>query len=532
MGKPIESITIVGGGTSGWLSATFLARAMQTEIASGRMTITLIESPNIPIVGVGEATSPALPQLFQFIGLDEKKFIKNANVAFKLSGYFDGWNVNKDGSPRKWVNPFVGSYNIAGRSPCYYYLKYGRETGEDFSSIVSPCPAMIDQNKGPRIPGGGNYETVLNYAYHMDALIVAKELRDLGVSMGVKHILDDVTKVNLDERGFVSSLDLKENGNHPIELVIDATGFAGVIINKTLKEPFDPFDHYLPNDRAAVMQIPHEDPTKIEPISRATALGNGWIFHVPLFNRIGTGYVYSSQFISDDDAIAALKAHVGERAVGKEPRIIRMRIGKSRRSWVNNCIAIGLSSGFVEPLEATAIHSVDTSLRWLYSHFPDSDFHPALAGAYNRLTDTLYEEIIDFIVLHFHLSNREDTDYWKTAQYERKIPDSLAQNLELWRHKMPRPTDLNSEIFFDMASWHSALMGKGFYDDASPEMPGIGEAEWRQFIVARQNQTQQLAAQLPDHHQLLLNIRGEFPPPVQQSKNMFSGGYNITFGGQ
>ncbi|GJL94292.1 MAG: tryptophan halogenase [Hyphococcus sp.] len=523
MGQPIKSITIVGGGTSGWLAATFLARLSQSQIKSGALEITLIESPNIPIIGVGEATSPGLPHMFRMLGLNETKLIKKANIAFKLSGYFDGWNVHKDGTPRTWTNPFMTRSSIAGRSSGHYFLKYGRDGNgaSDFTSVISPCPEMIAAMRGPRPIGAQDYDGTLAYAYHMDALVIATELRDLGVSLGVNHILDDVVKVNLDERGFVSSLDLKEHGSHPIELVIDSTGFAGVIINKTLKEPFDPFDKYLPNDRAAVMQIPHEDPSKIEPISRATALGNGWVFNVPLYNRIGTGYVYASQYISDEEASAALIQHVGARAEGKEPRIIRMRIGKSRRSWVKNCIAIGLSSGFAEPLEATAIHSVDLALRWFYTHFPDSDFSPALQDAYNKRIDEFYEEIIDFIALHFYLNNRNDTEYWRAAREDRPIPPSLVEKLELWRHKLPYSGDLKSEHFFSPTSYMAALMGKGFYDDHAPELPGVDEPEWRQFLEMSKAQNQQLGAQLPDHAALLRHIRGEAPAPQPMQNTGF-----------
>ena len=515
MGRPLKSVTIVGGGTSGWITAAFLSRAMASAVRDGDMTITLIESPKIPIIGVGEATSPALRSLFQYIGVNESSFIKNANVAFKLSGLFDGWNVDSAGAPIAWVNPFLASSAIAGRSIGYYYNAFGRNGagGEnDFSRVVSSGPAVIDRGLGPRRVGIADYLSRVPYAYHFDAMEVALQLRDLAKENGVVHILDDVNAVNLDERGFVSSLTLERNGDHPIELVIDSTGFAGVIINKALGEPFDPLGHYLPNDRAAAVQIPHENPSDIEPVSRATALSNGWRFNVPLYNRVGTGYVFSSQFISDDEAIDELKAHIGPRAEGKDPRVIRMRIGKTRRSWVKNCIAIGLSSGFAEPLEATAIHSVDLGVRWLYAHFPDSDFDSALQKSYNTMVDGFYDEVIDFITLHYHLNNRNDTEYWRVAREERPIPDSLKQKLDLWRCKMPSPNDLKTDHFFNANNYLTALMGKGFYDEAAPQAHGVDIAEWRQYLNARQEQTEKLLSALPDHAALLRAIRGETSP--------------------
>jgi len=512
LGRPIKSVTIVGGGTSGWIAAAFLSRAMAPALRDGSMKITLIESPKIPIIGVGEATSPALRALFQYLGVNERVFIRDANVAFKLSGYFEGWNVDAAGNPVSWFNPFLASPAIAGRSIGYYYNAFGRETAggaRDFSRLVSSGPALIDQRRGPRRIDDADYQARVPYAYHFDAMEVALQLRDLAKANGVHHILDDVNEVNLDDRGFVSSLTLEKNGDHPIELVIDSTGFAGVIINKALGEPFDQLGHYLPNDRAAAVQIPHEAPLDIEPVSRATALSSGWRFTVPLYNRIGTGYVFSSQFISDDDAITELKAHIGPRVEGKEPRIIRMRIGKSRRSWVNNCVAIGLSSGFAEPLEATAIHSVDLGVRWLYSHFPDSDFAAPLQNSYNTLVNEFYDEVIDFIVLHYHLNNRTDSEYWRVARQEAQIPDSLKQKLELWRLKMPSPNDLKTEHFFNANNYLTALMGKGFYDHEPPQLHGVSPVEWRQYMGARQAQDEKLTSNLPGHVALLKAIRGE-----------------------
>lgn len=241
-----------------------------------------------------------------------------------------------------------------------------------------------------------------------------------------------------------------------------------------------------------------------------------------LYNRVGTGYVYSSAYTTDDAAKAALIKHVGPRAKGKDPRIIRMRIGKSRRSWVKNCVAIGLSSGFVEPLEATAIHAVDTSLRWLYAHFPDADFNPALARSFNRLNDELYEEIVDFIVLHFYLNNRTDTAYWRDAGNDRPIPDRLRENLELWQCKMPRPSDLASEHFFGVDSYLAALMGKGFYDQGGPQIPGLDEKDWREFLDHRAKQDRQLLGRLPPHYELLQSIRrqGGAAPPGQEREQV------------
>ncbi|MEM8934849.1 MAG: tryptophan halogenase family protein [Pseudomonadota bacterium] len=521
MGAPLQHITIVGGGTSGWLSACFLGRVLHDDIKAGRMRLTLIESPNIPIIGVGEASSPALRMMFQTIGLNETDFIRECDVAFKMSGFFSGWNIDDNGNPIDWINPFLTERDIAGHPPAYYYLKYGRLHGDEdaepnFTRAISSCPDIIDQRVGPRKLNDKDYTTPFHYAYHMDAIKLAKQLRDLGVKFGVEHILDDVQEVKLDDRGFVSELMLAENGAHPIEFVIDCTGFRGVIMNKALGEPFDPFDKYLPNDRAAVVQTKHDDPDEFEPLSRATALSNGWSFRVPLYSRVGNGYVYSSDFISDEQAVDELKAHIGDKVKDADPRIIRMRIGKSRRSWVKNCLAMGLSSGFIEPLEATAIHSVDLALRWFYTCMPDSDMSPALQDHYNKLIDDLYEEMIDFIVLHFRLNNRTDSEYWRVAREEREIPDSLAHNLDLWRYKVPQETDLGSAHFFTSNNYTVALMSKGFYDEQSPNRFGLRRDDWSKYIRSRRKARTEVIAKYPNHVELLRHIRGENTAPERQ----------------
>ncbi|MEO1137669.1 MAG: tryptophan halogenase family protein, partial [Pseudomonadota bacterium] len=463
MTDQIKNITIVGGGTSGWITACYLARYFGRKIASGEMSITVIESPNIGIIGVGESTARPMADLLRLIGVPERDFVKRCNATFKLGGLFANWDFDEDGNPVSWINPFFSQSDIHGVNPAYMFAQYAMEKGgdpikEDYTEAVSVCPALIRACKGPRPLNAQDYQSEIPYSYHMDALELAKILQDHGKKLGIRQILDNVVDVKLDERGFVEALSLKENGEHPIEFVIDATGFASIIIGKVLGEPFESYEKYMPNDRAAVMQLPHNDPTQLEPASRATALKAGWSFRVPLFNRVGTGYIFSSKFLSDDEAIAELKEFTGA-PEEIEPRIIRMRIGKVRRSWVKNCLALGLSSGFVEPLEATAIYSVQVALQWLVRYFPDMDFNPAVTDRYNGLIDGLYEEIVNFISLLFCISNRGDTPFWKAARHELEIPEQLKENLNLWKSALPEELDLKTSTFFTPTSYRAALMG-------------------------------------------------------------------------
>ncbi|NWG45698.1 MAG: tryptophan 7-halogenase, partial [Alphaproteobacteria bacterium] len=509
MAEPIRNITIVGGGTAGWLAAAYLSTTFAEALAAGSKTITLIESPTIPTIGVGEASAPGMPLTMRTLGVNETELIRRTNASFKLGGKFVGWNLDAAGRPTFWINPFDGGGRVKGRPVGYYYNAFGRTAtddtfADDFTEVLSPAPQMIAERKGPRLPEHKDYEGPLRYAYHMDALRLAEVLRDLCLARGVRHILADVTHVHVDARGHVEKLSLKDREDHPVELVLDATGFAGVIIRRALGEPFEDFSKYLLADRACAMQLPHADPTSLEPATRATALTAGWVFHVPLFNRIGTGYVFSSRFKSEDEASAEFLAHYGERGKGMTPRIIRWTSGKIRRSWVGNCIAVGLASSFVEPLEATAIQGTETALRWLYSYFPDTDFSPVLRERYNGLTDQLFAEYVDFIALHYKLNNRTDP-YWTACREEVPVPDSLASNIELWRYELPSPFDLASEHFFTAGNYMVALFGKGFYEPGHvfPNADGIRRADWDAIIRRQRAARAGYIARAPGHYDLL-----------------------------
>ncbi len=531
MAEPIRNITIVGGGTSGWITACYLARIFTNSREKGELTFTVIESPDVGIIGVGESTARPMADLLRIIGIKEADFIKRCNVTFKLSGMFANWDVDEQGKSVSWVNPFFSQSDIHGLNPASLFATYGMHPGggpinEDFTEAISVCPEIIRAHKGPRQIGSPDYQSEIPYSYHMDAIELAKMLTERGKELGVQHIVDHVNEVKLDEKGFVSELILRENGAHPIEFVIDATGFASIIIGKVLGEPFDSYDKYLLNDRAVVAQLPHDDPTRIEPTSRATGMNAGWCFRVPLFNRVGSGYVYSSKFLSDEEAIEEFKAYVGPIGKDLEPRVIRMRIGKARRSWVKNCLALGLSSGFVEPLEATAIYSVQVALQWLVGYFPDDDYNPAMIERYNKLIDGLYDEIIDFIVLLFCTSNREDTEYWRTVRHEMEIPPRLKENLEVWKSTTPNELDLNTKTFFSPTSYRAALMGKQYFKGRNyAESQAFSEANWKHYLDLRRNRTTELMGKLPDHYQLLRHIRGEdAPKPLKITPYYITGG--------
>ncbi len=518
MAEPITKITIVGGGTAGWLSALLLQRMLDRRGADGAppVEITLIESPNVPTVGVGEATVPGMPRTLRTAGLSEREFFKTCNASFKLGVLFANWNTDAKGRPVDYVNPFGRPQPIAGLDAGYYFLRHG--AGDlDFTQIFSPSVDLARAFKGPRALGAKEYAPGVGFAYHLDAGRFAAMLRDVCVDRGVIHIRENVVDVEQDDHGYIAALQLQDSGRHPVELVIDCTGFRGVIINEVLKEPFLSYDKYLANNRALAVQIPHKNPKRIPSVTRSTALGAGWVWRVPLYNRIGTGYVFSSAHRTDDEAMDEFLAHLGDEAEGAEPRVIPMRVGRSRNAWVKNCVAVGLSGGFIEPLESTAIHMIDTAVRWLATYFPDKSFPDALRNRYNKLSGKLYDEVRDFICLHYALGNRTDSPYWIDAREALEVPDSLAENLELWQHALPGPFDLEFDSMFPFTTYQAVILGKRVYETGygSPAIRAKAAAQkvyWDKYLAAARGQIDATVKGMADHHALLTELRGEAQP--------------------
>ena len=400
-----------------------------------------------------------------------------------------------------------------------YYHKFGSLNGDDgYLNSIVPNQAVIDHLKGPRPLGGADYEAAIGYSYHLDAGLFAKYLREIAIKRGVRHFLDDVVNVELDENGGVSALQLKERGRYPVEFIIDCTGFRSLITEKALNEPFEPYGRYLLCDRAVAVQVPHKDPKRIEPCTTSTGINAGWVWKVPLYNRLGTGYVYSSAYLSDQEATDEFMQHLGDQGKGADPKIIRMRVGRSRRSWVKNCVAIGLSGGFVEPLEATAIFMIEMSIRWLLIYFPDKDFNPALADRFNKLVEGLYDEIRDFILMHYYTSNRTDTPFWIAARNEVEIPDSLNKNLELWKSVLPSWPDTLGNYLFQASSYCNCMYGKRNFDDITfPNEALLPKEDWVDYSNKLAAEKAELIRILPSHYDLLTQIRSKvmsaYQPP-------------------
>lgn len=531
MSSRIERVTIVGGGTAGWLVALILNRHLNQGDRESRVRIALIESPNIPTIGVGESSIQNLKFTFRNIGIDEAEFIRRSNASFKLGVHFMDWSRASGSTSANFFHPLSNPPACGGVSPAYHFRKFGPQwLGGTYAEHVLPNARVIAAGKGPRRLHRGNYDWEINYAYHVDAALLADFMRDFAVTRGIEHIRDDVLDVLLDETGAVSALQLDRKGHYPVEFVVDCTGFKSLIWSRMGAEAFVSAGDRLLNDRAMPLQLAHPNPSKIEPCTRAIALGAGWAWRVPLYNRVGTGYVYSSVFRSDDEARAEFLGHL--RATGDIPadaadpetRVIKMRVGYTRQPWIKNCVAIGLSAGFLEPLEATAIFTIDAAAQRLVMNFPDKQCSPALAKAYNALAARLMDEIVDFLQTLYVTSNRTEP-YWTAVREETRRSDWLKEKLDLWRHRFPDLDDCYGARLFGESNYIYTLYPRGYFSGLKSPLDGsIRREDWKAYCTALEQEAKTLLTVLPSHYDLLTNIRsaptlpnGRMPAAALQS---------------
>lgn len=513
MAERIDEVTIVGGGTAGWMAAIMLTSFLNGARGQPPVRVTLIESPRIPTIGVGEATVRGIVVLFRQLGLSETEFFRRCNASFKLAVRFTDWTRRSDGRPISFHHPFNYPKPADGISLGYHYLAYGDRARESLATAMTWNEPLILAAKAPRLLGSKDYEQVVDYSYHLDAGLFAGWLRDVAVSRGVRHIRDDVVDSTLDERGHFTSLKLEQGGELPVKFVVDCTGFRSLLLQDRLGVPFRSYADQLLVDSALPVQIPHRRPG-IEPVTRSTALSSGWVWRVPLTSRVGTGYVFSSKFQDDESARREFEAHLrSEGDIAPDETLtplktIRMKIGRAERAWVGNCLAIGLSSAFVEPLESTAIYMIEAQLRGFLSYFPDTSVPQSQAAAYNKRFGEIYDDIVDFIQMHYMTSNRPEP-FWQEARQTERLRPSLGALLERWQHMLPSDQDLRPGLFNEW-SYLYCLEPKGYFAERVYPMTAMSRPEtWQRFRQAMARDTAGHLARLPDHAALLAEIAGE-----------------------
>lgn len=491
--SPLKSIVIVGGGSAGWMTAAALA-----DTVGRSCSITLVESEAIGTVGVGEATIPPIRNFNQRIGIDEATFVKETAGSYKLGIQFVDWSR----IGHSYFHPF-GQYGAEfDKVPFYHHWMHefldGKISGpiDDFSM----CWAMAKAGKfaHPQ-PDRRKIQSTFDYAYHFDAGLYAGFLRRLSEARGVTRLEGRVVAVSQRaEDGFIESVTLENGAVVSGELFIDCSGFRGLLIEDTLNAGYENWQHWLPCDRA--IAVPCEKQAEITPYTRSTAKSSGWQWRIPLQHRTGNGYVHCSEFISEEDATETLMGSL-DGAPLAEPRTLRFVTGRRRKFWDRNCVAIGLSAGFMEPLESTSLHLIQYGILRLIALLPDSGMSPLLAQEYNRQTTAEYERIRDFLILHYKATTRNDAELWRYCS-AMEIPDSLQYKIDHFRSHGMLVSD-ERELFAN-PSWIAVYLGQDIVPQRAPAIAsmreGVPVAERMQMIARAMDEA---VAEMPTHADFL-----------------------------
>ncbi|MBB6252369.1 tryptophan halogenase family protein [Nitrospirillum iridis] len=547
---PERRIVIVGGGTAGWLTAAYLARTLRAG-APGGVDITLIESSDIGIIGVGEGTFPTIRSTLAAIGIDEARFLRESSATFKQGIHFVDWAETPapDASPTQalgavpghshYFHPFNFPHQGNGPELLPYWL-LGGAGDAPFAEAVTLQKAVADASRAPKRPVDPPYHAPLNYAYHFDANRFAALLRTVAIELGVRHLVGTVDQVVLDGAGGVARLDTSDHGALTADLYIDCSGFRAEIIGRALNVPFKSCQDVLFNDRALALQVPYDQPdAPIPSYTVATAHEAGWTWDIGLNDRRGTGYVYSSRHSDDTRAEEVLRRYLGPAAQGREARLLKFHSGYRTAQWVGNCVAVGLSGGFFEPLESTGIMLIEVAAHMIAQFFPwgvqggvqrgaqgedsarTAASMAATARTYNALMGKRYERIVDFLKLHYCLSRRRDSAYWRDNADPATIPEALRDRLAQWAHRPPSRYDFvaDHETFLP-ASYHYILYGMGFKTDLEPSRALYHRMdEARHEFRGLRAVTPQAVDSLPTHRALVEQVyrHGFQPPPLQKT---------------
>ncbi len=449
MKSPPMRIIIVGGGSAGWMAAAGLTRAFKPSVAS----IRLIESEEIGTVGVGEATLPQVKEFNDFIGINEAEFMRATQATFKLGIEFRDWfNVGDS-----YIHPFgVHGQPIGGVAFLQHWLRArqgGRASAlEDYSFAIAAARAQrFDFPSTDERSIRSSYA----YAYHFDAGLYAQYLRALTEARGLTRTQGKVVEVRQrPEDGFIEALVLQSGEVVEGDLFIDCSGFRGLLIDQTLKAGWEDWTDWLPCDRA--LAVPCERTAEFTPYTRATAREAGWTWRIPLQHRTGNGYVFASRFTSEARAEEVLLSALDAKPLA-DPRLLRFEAGRRKTSWAKNCVAIGLASGFLEPLESTSLYLAQVAITFLIQLLPNRRFDPKLASEFNRLIDIEYERVRDFLILHYHATARNDGELWRHVQ-SMAIPESLKDKIEMFRRR--GHIHQYKDGLFNPASWTAVFMGQ------------------------------------------------------------------------
>jgi len=497
---PVQHVCVVGGGTAGWMTALMLA----TTAYGRRLKVTVLESPQVGIIGVGEGSTPWLRKFFEILGIEESEWMPACNATYKSGITFDGWST-KPGFER-YFHPFV---SMLDNLTMHQFVDnvHARLDGADVYAhpdrfFVSA--ALARQARGPR--ARPNFPFDVWYGYHFDATLLGQFLGRKAEERGVHHLQRHVSEVVLGEHGDIEGLKLDDGETLAADFFVDCSGFASLMIGKALQTPFIGYSDNLFNDAAIAMPTPLEGPIESQTIS--TALRAGWAWKIPLTHRHGNGYVYSSAHCSADEAETELRRHLGLLDADVQARHLKMRVGRMAKVWNRNCVAVGLSQGFIEPLEATALMFVQITASMLVDALEKRDLGPAAQDAFNDGMRARFENTRDYIVAHYKTNSRTDTDYWRANAENMHLSESLQQVLMTWMSRKPLAPGLKAGRFgqgYPIVSWYALLAGMGIFPDAEDLQPPTAQ-QARHRLETVDDFVQRSALNFPDHRELLASI--------------------------
>ncbi len=507
MVQPVRSVVIVGGGTAGWLTAGIIAARHQARIKANGFSVTLIESPDIKIIGVGEGTWPTMRATLEKMGVSETEFFRQCDASFKQGGKFAGWTTGA--ADDAYYHPLMLPHGFSQLNLVPHWLREGQ--ARSFCDFVSPQGRLCDAGLAPKVITSAEYKGLANYSYHLDAGKFAPFLaQHCTRKLGVRHVLADVVKVNQRESGDIESVSTRQAGDIPGDLFVDCSGFAALLIGKTLGVGFKDCGDVLFCDTALAVQVPFDspdDPMASQTIS--TAQDAGWIWDICLPTRRGVGYVYSSRHTTEEAARVRLSQYLGPKHQHLTARKIPIRSGHREIFWKNNCVATGLAGGFLEPLESSAIVLVELSAKLLAEQMPaNREVMDIVARRFNEVTMYRWGRIIDFLKLHYVLTKRTDSAFWRDNVDPATVPDRLRDLLTLWSYHSPWFFDEfdRLEEVFPAASYQYVLYGMGFRTEVAPEDTVDTAAAAARLLRENERITAEMSSRLPKNRDLLKKI--------------------------
>lgn len=481
----VQNVVIVGGGTAGWTAAASIAK-----LIGANLNVVLVESDAIGTVGVGEATIPPFRTQHRLLKIDEAEFLSRVQGTIKLGIAFENW--------RDVGDEYIHSFGTTGQG-CWaagfqhFWMKAKSLGFADEYSRYAPELMAAKANKF-----GLLQQDPLSYAYHIDATSYAKYLRQFAEKDGVNRIEGKIVEVRRSESGDISALVLESGQTVKGDLFVDCSGFVSLLLDKTLGTEFEDWTHWLPCDRAIAVQT--KAVAEPIPYTRSIARECGWQWRIPLQTRVGNGLVYCSEFMSDDEAQATLLANL-EGELITEPRVLRFRTGQRVKHWNRNCIALGLAAGFLEPLESTSIHLIQRGVLRLMQMFPYGGIVASDQAEFNRQMDTEFRFIRDFIIMHYHVTERTDSEFWRRCR-SMDIPDELQHRLDLFRDT-GRVFEAEYDIFREN-SWTQVMLGQGIEPQSyHPIVDMMGDQELRQFMQIQAQKVDSVLQQLPSHQEFI-----------------------------